>query len=282
VTSSLEEDVVWIQKIKPLLTDVPENVLGICAHGITEMLNNVIDHSQSPTVQIIVRRNAAKIDLWVLDWGIGIFKKIQQECQLQDIHHAILELAKGKLTTDPKKHSGEGIFFTSRMFDSFMILSDGIDFMRTQKNDWLFEATESKKHQGTTVNMEIATNATQTAKEVMDAYRAEFDSLGFSKTIIPLRLMECEGEKLISRSQAKRLLSRVDRFKEVFLDFTGVTEIGQAFADEIFRVYANQNTQVRLHPINAADSIMVMIDRVNNSEPEPTREPLFDTNHGEK
>ena len=52
----------------------------------------------------------------------------------------------------------------------------------------------------------------------MDTYRAEFDTFGFSKTIIPLKLMECEGEKLISRSQAKRLLKRVDKFKEVALD----------------------------------------------------------------
>ena len=57
---------------------------------------------------------------------MGIFKKIQKALDLLDERHAILELAKGKLTTDPKHHTGEGIFFTSRMFDEFTILSGGV------------------------------------------------------------------------------------------------------------------------------------------------------------
>ena len=38
---------------------------------------------------------------------------------LLDERHAILELSKDQLTTDPARHTGDGIFFTSRMFDSF-------------------------------------------------------------------------------------------------------------------------------------------------------------------
>jgi anti-sigma regulatory factor (Ser/Thr protein kinase) len=267
ITHDLQEDVVWTEKVKPLLADTKENVLSICAHGLTEMLNNVIDHSQSPTARICVERNAARIRMMVIDHGIGIFRHIKEECHLEDIHHAILELAKGKLTTDPKKHSGEGVFFTSRMFDKFNIIADGIHFMRSGIHDWLFETTIRKEgRHGTTIMMTISTNASQTAKEVFDTYRAEFDEIGFSKTIIPLKLMEYEGEKLISRSQAKRLLRRVDKFKEVFLDFNGITEIGQAFADEIFRVYGNSNPQVHLHPINTSDDVRAMINRAFGSD----------------
>lgn len=262
ITPDVQEDVIWTEKVKPLLADTKENVLSICAHGFTEMLNNVIDHSQSSNARISVERNAARIRMMVLDHGIGIFKHIKEECNLEDIHHAILELAKGKLTTDPKKHSGEGIFFTSRMFDKFSIIADGIHFMRSETHDWLFEAKIRKEGEhGTTIIMTISTNASQTAKETFDTYRSEFDEIGFSKTIIPLKLMEYEGEKLISRSQAKRLLRRADRFKEVFLDFNGITEIGQAFADEIFRVYWNSNPQVHLQPINASNDVMAMINR---------------------
>ena len=57
ITPGLQEDVVWTEKIKPLLIDIKENVLSICAHGFTEMLNNVMDHSQSPHAQISVKRN---------------------------------------------------------------------------------------------------------------------------------------------------------------------------------------------------------------------------------
>ena len=203
----------------------------------------------------------------VTDKGIGIFRHIQEECKLEDIHHAILELAKGKLTTDPEKHSGEGIFFTSRMFDSFSIIADGIHFVRSAMNDWLFEATTKKEGEhGTTILMKISTKATRTAKEIFDKYRSEFDEIGFSKTIIPLKLMEYEGEKLISRSQAKRLLRRADKFKEVILNFDGIAEIGQAFADEIFRVYRKSNPQVHLYPVHASDDVMTMINRALGSD----------------
>lgn len=264
VIPAMQEDVVWTEKIKPLLGNTRENVLGICAHGFTEIFNNVIDHSQSTAAMVSVKRNAARIKIDVIDHGIGIFKHIQEQCKLDDIHHAILELAKGKLTTDPKNHTGEGIFFTSRMFDEFIISSDGINFMRSGKRDWLFEEAPDGPP-GTVVNMEIATDARQTAKEIFDAYRAQFDDIGFSKTIIPLKLMECEGEKLISRSQAKRLLKRADKFKEVVLDFSGITEIGQAFADEIFRVYKNANPLVKLHWGDASADVESMIDRALNA-----------------
>ena len=38
-----------------------------------------------------------------------------------DKRQALFELSKGKFTTDPSRHSGEGVFFTSRMFDDFEI-----------------------------------------------------------------------------------------------------------------------------------------------------------------
>jgi anti-sigma regulatory factor (Ser/Thr protein kinase) len=59
----------------------------------------------------------------IWDHGIGIFNKIKNMLGLLDERHAVLELTKGKLTTDPRGHTGEGIFFTSRMFDTFYILS---------------------------------------------------------------------------------------------------------------------------------------------------------------
>ena len=42
---------------------------------------------------------------------------------------------------------------------------------------------------------------------------------------------------LISRSQAKRLLSGFKRFSKISLAFEGITCIGQGFADETFHVY---------------------------------------------
>jgi hypothetical protein len=39
---------------------------------------------------------------------------------------------------------------------------------------------------------------------------------------------------------------RVELFKTVIFDFDGVPTIGQAFADEIFRVFANAHPQIML------------------------------------
>jgi anti-sigma regulatory factor (Ser/Thr protein kinase) len=264
----LTEDQVWLREVKPYLLGVPSNVLDICAHGVTEMVNNVIDHSESTTAVISVSRDAATITITIRDYGVGIFHKIQQALNLSDPQHAILELAKGKLTTDQAKHTGEGIFFTSRMFDEFSIASGTLLFIRLRRtDDWLFESEEAPKD-GTEVVMKIATNASHTAKEIFDTYRAEFDQFGFSKTNIPLVLLKYEGEQLISRSQAKRLMARIDQFREVILDFKGITSIGQAFADEVFRIYRREHPAVNIYPVNMAPDVKGMIQRSLSGNPD--------------
>ncbi|HKU28433.1 MAG TPA: ATP-binding protein, partial [Candidatus Sulfotelmatobacter sp.] len=116
ISDSLAEDVVWRQNIKDTISPLPDNVLNIWHHGFTEMFNNAIDHSGGTTIAVQVTKTANSTEIVVSDDGVGIFKKIQSELGLLDERHAIFELSKGKLTTDPRNHSGEGIFFTSRMF----------------------------------------------------------------------------------------------------------------------------------------------------------------------
>jgi hypothetical protein len=82
-------------------------------------------------------------------------------------------------------------------------------------------------------------------KDIFNEY-ASSEDFGFSKTNIPVALLDHEGRTLISRSQAKRLIIRLDRFKEVILDFEGIEMIGQGFADELFRVFKNEHPDVHL------------------------------------
>ena len=268
ITPDIKEHEVWLNLVKPQLVGVKENILDICAHGFTEMFNNVIDHSESTTAMIVVHRNAAKIMLSVRDYGVGIFNKIQKALNLSEPQHAILELTKGKLTTDKEKHTGEGIFFTSRMFDAFMITSGTLVFHRFRHtDDWIAES-DGAPIKGTDIIMSIFTNATHTTKEIFDKYRAEFDEFGFSKTIIPLVLLKYEGEQLISRSQAKRLMTHVDKFREVVLDFKGITSIGQAFADEIFRIYRREHPSVHVYPVHMTPEVIRMIQRIVAENPE--------------
>lgn len=84
-----------------------------------------------------------------------------------------------------------------------------------------------------------------------------------SKTIVPMRLAKYGAENLISRSQAKRVVSRFDKFTTVVLDFEGIDEIGQGFADEIFRVFANDHPNIELIPYQCSTNVQQMINRVS-------------------
>lgn len=275
-TVGLEEDIVWRERIGPLLAEnVPQNILTICNYGFTEMLNNAIDHSESDTVHISIIVDASAIHMWIRDFGIGVFKKLMRDLHLHDARHALLELSKGKLTTAAGGHTGQGIFFTSRMFDEYILWANGFSFCRfNKKDDWLFES--SAEQRGTSIMMMISLRSTHTASEVMDRYSSELHDYGFTKTHVPLQLARYEGEQLVSRSQAKRLLLRVEQFKEVLLDFKGIATIGQAFADEIFRVFQREHPNLLIVPMNQNEDVKNMIARAQGEtviEPTPS---LFD------
>ena len=276
-TIGLQEDVVWRERITPLFaSDIPENVLTICNYGFTEMLNNAIDHSESDTVHISVTIDAAHIYIWIRDFGIGVFKKLMRDLHLHDARHALLELSKGKLTTAAGAHTGQGIFFTSRIFDEYMFWANGFSFCRFGKDDdWLFESKDDQS-EGTLVMMRISPRATQTASEIMSQYSSELHDYGFTKTHVPLMLAKYEGEQLVSRSQAKRLLLRVEQFKEVLLDFTGITTIGQAFADQIFRVFQREHPDLLIVPINQNEEVGKMIQRAKGELLVAPTSGLFD------
>jgi anti-sigma regulatory factor (Ser/Thr protein kinase)/predicted transcriptional regulator len=149
-----EENKIWNDSIGPLLTGLKDNVREICHYGFTEMLNNVIDHSASESADIRVTIDALVVRITIQDHGVGIWKKLQEAFHLDDPRHALLELTKGKLTTDPQRHTGEGIFFTSRMFDKFIIASDKLTFCRFQEGDeWLFDIKEEDVGPGTRVSL---------------------------------------------------------------------------------------------------------------------------------
>jgi len=253
------EDHVWRSKVRPHVKELlTENGLTIIAYGFQEMFNNVLDHAVATSAVIFLNATAVSVTIIVADNGIGIFKKLQEFFSLEDQRHAILELAKGKLTSDPSRHTGDGIFFTSLMMDEFILASDTISLIRYLDDDWLMKDYH-KAVNGTKVAMRLSRDCLRTPKETFDKYA--MDDYGFTRTHVPVRMALYEGETLVSRSQARRLLSRVERFKEVVLDFHGVKEIGPAFADEIFRVFQNTHPGVTLTPARATDDVKAMIAR---------------------
>lgn len=265
IKDNLEEDVIWRNDFLPHLKKTPTNVLQACQYGFTEIVNNAIDHSQTKTIFIKLTINAKMIEIQVLDEGVGIFNKISKDLNLDDPRFAILELTKGKFTSDPERHSGEGIFFTSRIFDNFFILSYNLYFYGHKNDDWLIE--DNHQHtEGTFVTMVISRFSETNISDVFNEYTNIDTTPGFHKTRVPVSLMQFEGEELISRSQAKRLISRFDKFLEVILDFTGVKLIGQAFADEIFRVFRNSHNNVKIVPVNYNENVKKMIEHVSGEK----------------
>jgi len=264
IETAPDEDQVWRHHVAGLMGDIPDNVREICQYGFTEMFNNVLDHSEGTTASISIEVNAAVINMSVGDDGIGVFRKICRDLDLEDEREALFELTKGKVTTDPSRHTGEGIFFSSRVFDLYTILSGRLVFIHENhgkpEGDYLVEV-KREDSQGTYVTMRIPVLSARTLKEVFDHYTVDEEDYGFSRTGVIVRLMRRGNENLVSRSQAKRLLSGIEKFREVGLDFEGVESIGQAFADEIFRVFANNNPETKLVSLTANDEVTKMIRR---------------------
>jgi anti-sigma regulatory factor (Ser/Thr protein kinase) len=265
--AKMNEDTIWRDRVRPLMKDVQQNIIDLFQYGVTEMVNNVIDHSESHDLTITYKQTYNNIKVVVDDNGVGIFNKIQNYFHLSDARTALLELSKGKLTSDKVRHSGEGIYFTSRMFDMFSIMSGHLFYSRIRQEDdeWLIEAADKEDNcNGTYVRMSIGTNAKWTMREVFDKYQG--DDIYFRRTHVPVALGRYPGEQLISRSQAKRILARFNDFAEILLDFRNVSEIGQPFADEIFRVYRNEHPGTRIMAFNANENINKMIQYVQASD----------------
>lgn len=258
--AGLAEDRVWYGDVHPLLEHLPRNVLEIAHHGLTEMVNNAVDHSDARNVFVSMECRDRNLGFEVADDGVGIFRKITRALALPDERLALLELSKGKLTTDPQRHSGEGIFFTSRMFDAYRIESGSLVFDHDAKYD-LDLLDDTHEIEGTRVVMRVSMDSSRTVESIFDQYSSGPDDYAFARTVVPVRLAKVGDEHLVSRSQAKRLLQRVENFRHVVLDFAEVAGIGQAFADEIFRVFANAHPEVELLHVHAVPAVQQMIRR---------------------
>lgn len=264
----LEEDMVWRDHLAAVMSDLPQNVQEMWHYGFTEMVNNAVDHSGGTDLVIQVKKTAALTNIGVVDDGVGIFRKIKEAHHLDDERQAVLELAKGKLTTDPERHTGEGIFFTSRIMDDFQILAGDVYFSHkvNEDEDWILEV--EKPSSGTAVFMGLDNFSDRRTGEVFDHFAADANDYGFTKTVVPVRMARVGAEQLISRSQAKRLLARLDRFRTVILDFEGVEAIGRSFTDEIFRVFVRAHPDTLVLAIHTNDQIANLIEaaRVGGAE----------------
>ena len=237
------------------------NVQQIWSYGLSEMVNNVIDHSEAENMHVVVYQNYLTTSVILTDDGIGIFEKIKNHFDLPSIEEAICELFKGKLTTDEANHSGEGIFFTSKMMDDFLIFSSGKIFTSSKfDDDNILNTRECVK--GTCVLMSLSNFTHKIPKEIFDQFSNRNGS--FVTTKIPLKNIFDAAP--VSRSQAKRVCNRLENFVEVILDFDGIEWMGQGFAHQIFVIFKNAHPEMSIVAQNMNESVEGMYNHVVNTD----------------
>jgi hypothetical protein len=236
------------------------NVSSILDYAFTEMLNNAIEHSMSDKIDISVIKTATDIRFSVADRGIGIFNNIMAKKQLASTMDAIQELLKGKETTAPAAHSGEGIFFTSKIADSLALKSFGkkVVFDNVGQDIYIKDIQSSK---GTKVDFTLSLKSKKTLSDLFKQYTDE--SFSFSKSEVKVKLYHQDVD-YVSRSQARRILGSLEKFKTIEFDFKDVKTVGQGFADEIFRVWQTAHQDIKVMIKNANENIMLMIKRAQS------------------
>ncbi len=249
----------------PQIKTLSENVRSIFTFSFSEMFNNAIEHSSSKFISIVVSLQSGVLLFNVNDSGVGVFRNIMRKKNLKSEMEAVQDLLKGKTTTMPKSHSGEGIFFTSKSSDKFVLSSfDYVLEIDTLSND-IFVRNSHGVKRGTHVSFAIATDSARHLDEVFKKYtNINGDSdYGFDKTEIRVKLFTSGGIH-ISRSQARRILHGLEKFKVIVFDYQNVPLVGQAFVDEIYRVFQNLHPDIILENENMSEAVKFMVERSKN------------------
>lgn len=266
----LEEDELYWTHISPFLGELSGNVQNIWYYAFTEIMNNAIDHSGGDQIRFGIQKDALYTEISITDNGVGIFRNIQDYFRKKsgislNSEQAAMELYKGRMTTDPARHSGEGIFFVSKMLSEFAVWSDNTVYSyRCDDRDrfvqsHLISYYTKMEGIGTMAVMKLENDSKRTSREVFDTF-APLEE-GFVKTLIPMKEM-CPLGDPVARSQARRILRRLDEFREIIFDFRDIDFMGQGFADEVFRVFQNQHPDIMLNVINANETVLGMIRHV--------------------
>ena len=259
IAQTLDEFKVCAEYLEPSLRDLPVNQIRILEYCSTELINNAKDHSlgKNLTLQLSFEKNSTHIQ--IIDDGIGVFKKLQRFFHLSDVQEGLLMVTKGRVTTNRLDHTGEGVFFSSRAVDRFILEANEICYIKDNVLDeWFYQKSSVKK--GSAITLIVHFDCTRQLPEVFKAY-TELEDYQFDKTEILVELAKLGDERYISRSQAKRILADLERFNEITLDFRHIESVGQGFVDEVFRVFQHKHPHIKIHYRHANDEVVFMIKR---------------------
>ncbi len=259
--AGLEEDRVWEELRAGPLRELPDEAVNVFSYAVTEIVNNAIDHSGADEVRLSVRPlRGGRMVIVIEDQGVGAFAKVKAALGLPTELDALLEITKGKTTTAPDRHTGEGLFFVSKAVDIFRLESGGLAWVVDNlRSDFTAQAISPRI--GTRVVLELDPVHPRDLTAIFEEHTDDYE---FARTRAVIKLFET-GVRFVSRSEAKRLVHGLEKFREVIMDFHGVTAVGQGFADEVFRVWAKDHPEVDLTPVNMVAPVEMMVSRARSA-----------------
>lgn len=244
------------KQILPNLKYLKKNIYKICEFSISAILSNVIDHANATTLYFKLYITHTDFHLITTDNGTGIFKNIQNYFKIEDPYIAVIEFAKGHITTDPEYHSGEELMTVVRLSDKMTIDSSGLCLKYTKgNNEWSINSSTQKK--GTRIHLGINMQSKRTCEKVF----FELFEKGNQKVSIPVNLVESFGKILNSRAQAQSLLRNISDIKEIEFNFMNIELIGPAFADELVRKTKAKNKSAEIKWVNTNETVGLLMSR---------------------
>jgi anti-sigma regulatory factor (Ser/Thr protein kinase) len=254
----LEEDRVLdaMNEALPELAALGPNAREIFEYALSELVDNAVAHSAGTTLRVAIAIGERGVTLEVEDDGVGVFERLRGALGLGTPREALEMLSKGRVTSDRERHRGEELFFVARAVSGFELEANGLCYaFDSERDDAAVSSIEKKP--GTRARVQISRGTPRRVRDVLERHAIDHQ---FLKTKTSVRLFSF-GARFVTRSEAKRLVAGLERFREVFIDFAGVDRVGQGFADEVFRVFAREHPETRLRAENMGPDVEYSVRR---------------------
>jgi hypothetical protein len=170
----------------------------------------------------------------------------------------MLELAKGRLTSQPRQHTGHGLFFTARMADVLDLHANEAAFQHRAWQPHQWRPVRPAARCGTSVFVAFLLDTPRQLDAELRAFSLDGARYDFERTRVALHLLGGPDRQLESRAQARRVSQRLTEFRRAEIDFDGITAVGHSFADELFRVFAAEQPALELVPLGMNAQVTAM------------------------
>jgi len=247
------------EQVIPNLSNFSLNIREICEFSLFALFYNILYHAKATRLYYKIYVTQHNIHLIVSDNGIGIFSSIADALNYNPIQVAVVEIAKGNVTSDPERYSGDDLMAVTHMFDKIEISSSGVALIYNNAiKEWKMQ--KSKQTNGTRIQLEISTNSRRTCQDVFKNLFTKKKGIAH----VPVKLATLKDEQLNTREQAHNLLHNLRELNQIKFDFKNIEVIGPAFADELVRRTKKKNQTIDISWVNSSELVDTLMSRAIN------------------